>query len=120
MKILLVEDNAKMRAVIRKTIARHLAEAEEIYECEDGEEAVALYSALGPDWVLMDIKLKTSDGLTATQKIVEADPAAKVIILTQYDDPLYREAASKAGARHYVLKENLLEIPGIMAETFAR
>lgn len=119
MKILLVDDNAKMRAIIRKTIARHLAAAEEIHECEDGNEAIALYSAISPDWVIMDIKLKTSDGLTATQKIVDADPAAKIIIVTQYDDQLYREAASKAGARDYVLKENLLEIPRIMAGPIA-
>ena len=58
----------------------------------------------------MDIKLKTLDGLLATETIMTAYPNAKIIIVTNYDDPDYRETATLAGAREYVLKENLLEI----------
>jgi len=111
MKILLVEDNAKIRRLIRKTLSGQVPGVLDIYECEDGQEAMELYAAIHPDWVIMDIKLKKVDGLTATQKIRDADPAARVIILTQYEDALYREAAQKAGARDYILKENLLELP---------
>ncbi|MDZ7289996.1 MAG: response regulator transcription factor [candidate division KSB1 bacterium] len=114
MKILLVEDNAKMRALLRKTITRYIAEVEKIYECDDGNEAVALYSRVQPYWVIMDIELKTMDGLTATALIMKAHPAAKIIILTQYNDPLYREAAQRAGAFDYVLKENIFELAKII------
>ena len=84
--------------------------ADEIRECADGAEALALYTAERPDVVVMDIEMKTMDGITATQRIVAADPRARVIIVTDYDQPDLREAAEQAGARGYVVKDNLLEL----------
>jgi len=48
--------------------------------------------------------------LAATQQIVTARPGAQVIIVTSHNEASLREAARKAGARGYILKENLLEI----------
>lgn len=58
----------------------------------------------------MDIRMDEVDGIQATRQIIAADPAAKVVIVTDYDDEALREAAMAAGARGYVLKENLLEL----------
>jgi len=110
MKLLLVEDNAKMRSTIRKILERNLKDIEQIIECEDGEEAVRLYRNFRPDWVLMDIELEKLDGLTATKMITEMDLTANVLIVTQYDDPSYREAARDAGATDYILKDDLNDI----------
>jgi len=110
MKILIVEDNIKMRAMIKKYLDQHIRNIEHIYECDDGSDAIKLYNKLQPDWVLMDIQLKTTNGLKTTQTITHAHPTAKIIIVTQYDDPAYREAASEAGAVDFVLKDNILEI----------
>ncbi len=46
--------------------------------------------------------------------LVDAHPTARVIIVTQYNDHLYREAARRAGAYDYVLKENVLDLPRII------
>jgi len=110
MKILLVEDNVKMRSFIKKIAKRNFKTIETIYECDNGEDAVELYKKYHPDWVLMDIQLKNMDGLTATKLILNSDPAAKIIIVTQYDDPEYRKMAKGAGAVGYVLKDSLLDL----------
>lgn len=110
MKILIVEDNGSMRAFIKKIIEQNINHVEAIYESDDGDQAVELYRHYRPDWVLMDIQLKTVDGLTATRTILNDDPSAKVIMMTQYDDQEYRKMAENAGVVAYILKENLLDL----------
>jgi len=114
MRIMIVEDNARMRAMIKQMLMKNLPNIETIHECEDGGEAVRQYAQFQPDWVLMDVELKTMDGLTATATLTSANPLARVIIVTNYDYPEYRETAQNAGAYDFVLKENLLEIPKII------
>lgn len=116
MKILLVEDNLKMRFFIKKIIEREIVTVEEFYECEDGAEAVELYQKYQPDWVLMDIQLKTIDGFDSTRQILNLDSSAKVIIVTQFDDNEYREQARTIGVAGYILKDNLIQIPFIIME----
>lgn len=100
-----------MRRMIR-ILLRDLVS--EVDECTDGAEAVSAYHRHHPDWVLMDIELEQMDGITATRQITTADPDAKVVIVTSYDDPELHEAASKAGACGYVLKTNLLKLPTLL------
>lgn len=88
--------------------------ADEIAECDDGDAALALYSATLPDWVLMDIQMKNTSGLAATQQIISKFADAKIVIVTNYDDAHFRESARQAGATDYVLKENLLDIRRIL------
>jgi len=114
MKFLIVEDNEKMRAYIRRILERSSIAVAAIYECDNYEDAVTLYHQHQPDWVLMDIQLKNTDGLTATKLIRNSDPAAKVIIVTQYDDPGYRKMAKDAGVVGYVLKDDLQELVGVI------
>ncbi len=55
MKLLIVEDNAPMREVMKRMVGDL---ADQISECSDGDEVVAAYAAEQPDWVLMDIEMK--------------------------------------------------------------
>lgn len=114
MTILIVEDSPKTRDLIKQTLTNTSSTPAEFIECEDENEAVQLYSKHRPDWVLMDIGLKTGDGIKATHRIVHSHPEAKVVIVTFYDDPEYRKAAQEAGALKYVLKDHLLEIVEII------
>lgn len=107
MKLLIVEDNWEMRRLLKRLLAGLAAE---IYECDDGGEAAEVYSRTHPDWVLMDIEMKETDGIAATKLIKAFDPDAKVIIVTNYDEAALREAAHSAGACGYLLKENLLDL----------
>jgi CheY-like chemotaxis protein len=114
MKLLIVEDNADVRRVIRSLVANV---AGEIRECADGAEALVLYNLERPDFVLMDIQMESMDGIAATRQIKASDPTARIIIVTDYDQPDLREAADQVGACGYVLKENLLEL-GRLLEQF--
>jgi CheY-like chemotaxis protein len=111
MNLLIVEDNDVTRSLLRRIVA---GLANVIYECGDGAEALSAYAAHQPDWVLMDIRMRTLDGLQATRQIKAAFPDARVIIVTNYDDRESREAARAAGACEYVLKENLLDVVRIL------
>ena len=111
MKLLIVEDNTEMRRLIRSMVEDL---AEDIRECSDGDQALAAFTDQRPDWVLMDIKMSGMDGLAATRQIISADPTAKVMIVTDYDDLQLREAAREAGASEYVVKENLADARRIL------
>lgn len=113
MTILIVEDSEPMRQLLKKLLG-DLAAA--FVECDDGVQALAAYQQCQPDWVLMDIKMKEMDGLTATRQIKTAFPAARIIIVTDYEDARLREAAQSAGACGYVHKENLLDLRRILAQ----
>lgn len=112
MNILIVDDNQKMRRVIQ-LVVRDLVE--EVYECEDGAQALVSYAAHLPDWVLMDIRMKQVDGLTATRQIKAVFPDARIIIVTVYHGDDIKEAARTAGACAYVVKDNLLELRQILS-----
>ena len=111
MTLLIVDDNDHMRLLLRNIVTDL---ADEISECSDGAEALSFYKEHQPDWVLMDIRMKDVDGLTATRQIKAAFADAKIIIVTNYDDQYLRQAAQQAGASEFVLKENLLEVRRIL------
>ena len=107
MRLMIVDDNVDMRRLI-KCIVGDLASA--IVECADGCQALDAYAENRPDLVLMDIEMAIVDGIRATRDITQAFPDARILIVTEYDDPNWREEARRAGAHGYVLKENLQEL----------
>src|SRR5215831_19309025 len=108
LKTLLIVDDSDH---IRKLIANLVWDlADSIVECTDGSEALAAYQKHKPDWVLMDLKMKILDGIDATRQIKTEFADAKIMIVTDFDDPDLREAALRAGAREYVVKEDLLAL----------
>ena len=108
MKILIVEDNPGVRRMLRRVVERL---ATEIYESENGDDSVRAYAEQLPDLVLMDIHMHRMDGLTATRQIRRFYPAARVLIVTAYEDEELRSAAQEAGACGYILKDKLTELP---------
>ncbi len=111
-KILIADDDPRMRRMLKQIVAG-LASA--VCEAGDGAEAVATCAAERPDWVLMDLRMKSMGGLRAAALIKARFPETRILILSQYDDAALRAKAARAGACAYVLKENLLELPAILA-----
>lgn len=111
LKLLIVDDNAEVRSMIRRFISDLVAE---ILEADDGANAFDAYAAFRPDWVLMDIEMKQTNGIAATADIKAAYPQANVVIVTNYNDDQLRARAQEAGARGYVLKENLFDLRGML------
>jgi DNA-binding NarL/FixJ family response regulator len=67
----------------------------------------------------MDIKLGGMDGFATARAIRRSDPRARIIIITEHGEEEYRRAAYAVGACGFVLKDNLLELPALLAG-FAR
>jgi len=103
-KIMITDDSSLMRRLLREMFQKLGAAT---VECADGEEAIELYRAERPDWVVMDIQMKRLDGLSATRRIKEKFPEAMVVVLTQFDSSQLRREARAAGAAAYLLKEEL-------------
>jgi DNA-binding NarL/FixJ family response regulator len=78
---------------------------EVVGEASNGRKAVELCSELGPDLVLMDVRMPEMDGLEATRRIKAELPTTSVLIVTTYDNPDYLFEAVEAGAAGYVLKD---------------
>ena len=112
MKVLLVDDDERIRRLLRSIVSDM---GSEIIECGDGDEAVCLYTEHQPDWVLMDVGLGATCGISATRRICDGYPNARVVMVTSFDDDDTRAEAREAGACGYVVKENLLDVRGILA-----
>jgi two-component system response regulator DegU len=111
MRVLIVEDNAAVRSLLRHAM---VCVASEVWEREDGVDALEGYTLYRPDVVLMDIRMPRMDGLTATRLILKNYPDARVVVITDYEDENLRIAAEQCGARAYVLKENLTELASVL------
>lgn len=112
MKLLIADDNSNSRKLIRNIMEPF---GHTVVESESGEEAVRLYKSEMPDCVLMDYEMPGMDGIGATLKIRASYPDARIFIVTMHDDDALRKAAENAGAEQYLLKENLTDLPGILA-----
>jgi DNA-binding NarL/FixJ family response regulator len=107
-RLLLVDDQQIVRQGLA-TIFKYASGIEVVGEACDGQEAVAKTRDLGPDVVLMDLKMPRLGGIPATRQICTESPGTHVIILTTYDtDDLVFEGI-KAGARGYLLKDATAE-----------
>ncbi|CAA9576030.1 MAG: hypothetical protein AVDCRST_MAG86-2260 [uncultured Truepera sp.] len=102
--IVIVEDHEIYRDGL-KTLFATVPEVELLGEAANAEDALELIRERHPNLVLMDVKLPGMSGIEATRKIVEADPEARVLILTMFDDDPSVFAAMQAGARGYTLKD---------------
>jgi DNA-binding NarL/FixJ family response regulator len=114
LKILIAEDHAGLRRVIRRVVA---GLAGNVVDCVLARELEQTYAAWAPDFVVIDAEMKTMDVITAVRSIKAVDPSAKAIIVSSYDCAELREAAMEAGAVGYVRKEDLLEI-GRLLESY--
>jgi DNA-binding NarL/FixJ family response regulator len=114
MKVLLVEEKSAVRSVIRQLVT---SPGTWIQECVNSTDAIAAYAAGRPDCVIMGIGTKDPDGIAVSKQINEMDPAARIVLVSDYDDAPMRENARHAGACGYVLKDNLLELMGLLRIT---
>jgi DNA-binding NarL/FixJ family response regulator len=103
-RVLVVDDQSMVRAGFRMLLAGE-PDIEVVAEAGNGLEAVASAARLRPDVVLMDIRMPELDGLEATRRILAADDASRVLILTTFDLDDYVYEALRIGASGFVLKD---------------
>ena len=78
----------------------------EVVEAEDGEAGFAAFFASKPDVALIDINLPGLSGLELMRRILERDPAARIVVFTMNDNPAVAARAIEAGARGYIAKND--------------
>src|ERR1700722_6870029 len=106
-RLLIVDDQPRARELIRGFLTMP---GVTFQECGSGHDAIAAAQEFKPHWVTMDIKMPGLDGFEATKAIKEAHPDARVLIVTSFNDPHFRNMAHSAGAAGFILKENLLAL----------
>jgi CheY-like chemotaxis protein len=114
--VLVVDDSADTRAVLRGTLAFH---GYRVVEAADGREAVEVALRECPDLILMDLNMPVLDGLAATEQIRELRDRCgdvPVVAVTAFDTYGMREAALEAGCNAYLLKPLALdEVESVIA-----
>jgi DNA-binding NarL/FixJ family response regulator len=99
-----VDDQSLFREGLR-TLLNLQPDIQVVGEAGNGREAVEAVARLSPDVVLMDLKMPVLDGAAATREIRAQHPAARVIVLTTFDDDDYVFEGLRAGALGYLLKD---------------
>jgi DNA-binding NarL/FixJ family response regulator len=102
-RVLVVDDHPTFRRGLGALLAS-LPDVELVGEAPDGEAAIERAAALQPDVVVMDLDMPGLGGVEATRRIVAAQPAVAVLVLTMLDEDESVFAAMRAGARGYVVK----------------
>jgi DNA-binding NarL/FixJ family response regulator len=102
-RVLLVDDDDLMRAGLRSVLSSDET-IDVVGEAGDGRDAVECVRRLGPDVVLMDVRMPNLDGIAATREVLAARPEAKVVILTTFEEDDYIFGALRAGASGFLLK----------------
>jgi DNA-binding NarL/FixJ family response regulator len=101
--VLLVDDQELVRSGFRLIVDAQ-DDMEVVGEAADGRAAVEEAARLHPDVVLMDVRMPEVDGIAATRSIVVDRPAARVLVLTTFDEDRVVYDAMKAGASGFLLK----------------
>jgi DNA-binding NarL/FixJ family response regulator len=117
-RVLVADDQALVRSGFRMLLGGE-SDIELVAEASNGLEAVEKAARFDPTVILMDIRMPELDGLEATRRILAADPAARVLVLTTFDLDEYVFEALRAGASGFILKdeppEQLLEAIRVVA-----
>jgi DNA-binding NarL/FixJ family response regulator len=107
-RVVVVDDQALIRVGVTRILGPEDG-FEVVAECEDGDEVVAAVAEHRPDVVLMDVRMRRLDGVSATRALVAVGDAPAVLVLTTFDDDDVLWGALDAGAAGFVLKDATAE-----------
>ncbi|GAA2819159.1 MULTISPECIES: response regulator [Crossiella] len=103
-KVLLVDDEDLVRSGLRMILSR-AGDIEVVGECDDGSLVVDRVRQLRPHVVLLDIRMRTTDGLSALRRLRSLPEPPKVAMLTTFDMDEYVSEALRLGASGFLLKD---------------
>lgn len=103
-KALIVDDHPAVREALALRIGK-LRDLEVCGEAADVPEALALVDAQDPDIAIIDISLRSGDGLDLIKRIKARKAHVRMLVWSMHSETLYAERALRAGAHGYITKE---------------
>lgn len=103
-KLLIVDDEAFIRRGIKSLIDMQKLKISEVYEAENGKQALDIVKEKAPDIILADINMPIMNGLEFSKQAKKILPHSKIAVITGYDYFDYAVSALKAGVDDYILK----------------
>jgi two-component system, NarL family, response regulator NreC len=105
LRVLLADDHVTVRHGLKLLIDSQ-PDMKVVSEASDGDTAVQRAVMLRPDVVVMDISMPGMNGLVATRKLKQLQPATAIVTLTRHGDDAYLQELLRAGVSGYVLKQS--------------
>jgi DNA-binding NarL/FixJ family response regulator len=103
LNVLVADDHPEFRATLKELLEAR-GWADNVWEAENGEEAILGASVLCPDMIVMDLAMPRLDGLEATRLIKARQPEIFVVVCSVHSDPVYRRSAMANGADAFLPK----------------
>ncbi|KLE08535.1 response regulator [Aliarcobacter butzleri] len=104
MKILVTDDSKMARKMVIKSLEESTIKDLEIFEAQNGQEAIDLYKKISPKIVFLDLTMPIMDGFEALKRIKEIDQNAKVIIISADIQKLSMDRVRELGAFNFIKK----------------
>ena len=103
-RVLLIDDHA----IVRQGLAELINDQPDLVVCGEADsppEALKVIAETQPDVAIVDISLKSGDGIELCRQVHEQWPNVALLVLSMHDEGLYAERALRAGAMGYVMKQ---------------
>ncbi|MCT7601762.1 response regulator [Aliarcobacter butzleri] len=104
MKILVTDDSKMARKMVIKSLEESTIKDLEIFEAQNGQEAIDLYKEISPKIVFLDLTMPIMDGFEALKRIKEIDENAKVVIISADIQKLSMDRVRELGAFNFIKK----------------
>jgi len=108
MKLLIADDSEILRSRLIEMLS-HIPGIDIVGEVENGVDAVVFANRLKPDVIILDIRMPNADGILALESIRRSNRISKIIILTNYPYPQYKQKCLEAGADYFFSKSEEIE-----------
>ena len=117
MRVLIVDDEDDMRALVRATIEIANEGLSVAGEAPDGETAVSIVREQHPEVVVLDHRMPGSSGLDTARQILAEDPDQAIVLFSSYLDRDVKRTAERLGVRVCLAKDDIRQLPDAIWST---
>jgi YesN/AraC family two-component response regulator len=117
MRVLIVDDEEDMRALVRATIEIANEGLSVAGEASDGQAAIEKWREARPEVVVLDQRMPGVTGLETAQRILEEHPTQAIVLFSSYLDSDVLTAARELGIRVCLSKDNIKQLPDVLWQT---